>query len=43
MQIIIKGDFKLLLKSNPNTPVCYDDQVSLKMGLLGKKGYYDPG
>ena len=26
-----------------NTPVFYDDQVSSKMSLLGKRGYYDPG
>ena len=26
-----------------NTPSFYDDQVSSKMSLLGKRGYYDPG
>lgn len=26
-----------------NTPPFYDDQVSSKMSLLGKRGYYDPG
>ena len=26
-----------------NTPVFYDAQVSSKMSLLGKRGYYDPG
>ena len=26
-----------------NTPVYYDDQVSSKMALLGKRGFYDPG
>ena len=26
-----------------NTPVYYDDQVSAKMALLGKRGFYDPG
>ena len=25
-----------------NTPLYYDDQVSSKMALLGKRGYYDP-
>ena len=26
-----------------NTPPFYDDEVSSKMSLLGKRGYYDPG
>ena len=26
-----------------NTPSFYDDEVSSKMSLLGKRGYYDPG
>ena len=26
-----------------NTPPFYDDQVTAKMSLLGKRGYYDPG
>ena len=26
-----------------NTPPFYDDQVTSKMSLLGKRGYYDPG
>ena len=26
-----------------NTPVFYDDQVTAKMALLGKRGFYDPG
>ena len=26
-----------------NTPAFYDDEVSSKMSLLGKRGYYDPG
>ena len=26
-----------------NTPIFYDDQVTAKMALLGKRGYYDPG
>ena len=26
-----------------NTPPFYDDRVSSKMSLLGKRGYYDPG
>ena len=26
-----------------NTPAFYDDQVTSKMSLLGKRGFYDPG
>ena len=26
-----------------NTPAFYDDQVTAKMSLLGKRGFYDPG
>ena len=26
-----------------NTPAFYDDEVSSKMSLLGKRGFYDPG
>ena len=32
-----------LSKPIKNTPAFYDDQVTSKMSLLGKRGFYDPG
>ncbi len=45
LDFLIRSKMRSESLSTPltNTPVCYDDQVSSKMALLGKRGYYDPG
>ena len=45
LDFLIRSKMRSESLSTPlsNTPVYYDDQVSSKMALLGKRGYYDPG
>jgi hypothetical protein len=45
LDFLIRSKMRSESLSTPltNTPVFYDDQVSSKMALLGKRGYYDPG
>ena len=45
LDFLIRSKMRSESLSTPltNTPVSYDDQVSSKMALLGKRGYYDPG
>jgi len=45
LDFLIRSKMRSESLSTPltNTPMCYDDQVSSKMALLGKRGYYDPG
>ena len=45
LDFLIRSKMRSESLSTPltNTPVFYDDQVSSKMALLGKRGFYDPG
>ena len=45
LDFLIRSKMRSESLSTPltNTPVYYDDQVSAKMALLGKRGFYDPG
>ena len=45
LDFLIRSKMRSERLSTPltNTPVYYDDQVSAKMALLGKRGFYDPG
>ena len=45
LDFLIRSKMRSESLSTPltNTPVSYDGQVSSKMALLGKRGYYDPG
>ena len=45
LDFLIRSKMRSESLSTPltNTPIYYDDQVSSKMALLGKRGFYDPG
>jgi len=45
LDFLIRSKMRSESLSTPltNTPASYDGQVSSKMALLGKRGYYDPG
>ena len=45
LDFLIRSKMRSESLSTPltNTPIFYDDQVSSKMALLGKRGFYDPG
>ena len=45
LDFLIRSKMRSESLSTPlkNTPAFYDDQVTSKMSLLGKRGYYDPG
>ena len=45
LDFLVRSKMRSESLSSPlkNTPPFYDDQVSSKMSLLGKRGFYDPG